>query len=206
MNKSLAQSKDNKGVLTSTYYTPITYHNKSPQFYDEIKVLLPLNLTERHHLFFKFYHVSCSSAKSANINSTPSKTTGANGTNTSSELVEKNLDIETLVGYSWVQCFKAGRLMPGEKLLPIAQSLGNNYLSSEAGDVKWIENMKPLFKVNLAFQTTVHTTDPHVANFYSQCEKLMVSKPLKSSHSSKGTYNLALSKILSVYDFYIHQM
>lgn len=85
--------------------------------------------------------------------------------------------------------------MPGEKLLPIAQSLGNNYLSSDAGDVKWIENMKPLFKVNLAFQTTVHTADPHIANFYSQCNKLMVAKPLKGSHSSKGTYNLAFTKI-----------
>jgi hypothetical protein len=71
VNKSLAQSKDSKSVLTSTYYTPITYHTKSPQFYDEVKILLPLNLSERHHLFFRFYHVSCSSAKSASIAGSP---------------------------------------------------------------------------------------------------------------------------------------
>ncbi len=34
--------------------------------------------------------------------------------------------------------------------------------------------MKPLFRVNLAFQTTVHTGDIHVANFFQQCEKFML--------------------------------
>ncbi|CAN8004691.1 unnamed protein product, partial [Ixodes hexagonus] len=40
-------------------YTSVTYHNKSPDFHDEVKVKLPAKLTDRHHLFFTFYHISC---------------------------------------------------------------------------------------------------------------------------------------------------
>lgn len=62
-------------------WCPILYHNKydltgltfnltlytlelsifcrHPQFYEEIKIELPAKLTDRHHLLFSFYHVSC---------------------------------------------------------------------------------------------------------------------------------------------------
>ncbi|KAG7253554.1 hypothetical protein CRUP_028116, partial [Coryphaenoides rupestris] len=40
-------------------YTAVTYHNKSPDFYEEVKLALPARLTERHHLLFTFYHISC---------------------------------------------------------------------------------------------------------------------------------------------------
>lgn len=172
MNKSLAQTSDSSNLLSTFYYTPITHHSKNPQFYDEVKVLLPLNLTERHHLLFKFYHVSCSNAKSAVINS-PIKT------NLSTENVD-NLDVETLIGFSWINIFKNGRLVCGEKYLPVAQSLINNYLTN-INEIKWVENMKPLFKVNLILESTVHTTDPHVANFYSQCENLLNKQSRKNS-------------------------
>ena len=40
-------------------YTAVTYHNKSPDFYDEFKVKLPPVLGDQHHLLFTFYHISC---------------------------------------------------------------------------------------------------------------------------------------------------
>uniref|UniRef100_A0A8C3XVD8 Dedicator of cytokinesis 8 n=1 Tax=Chelydra serpentina TaxID=8475 RepID=A0A8C3XVD8_CHESE len=40
-------------------YTAVTYHNKSPDFYEEVKIKLPAKLTEKHHLLFTFYHISC---------------------------------------------------------------------------------------------------------------------------------------------------
>lgn len=33
--------------------------------------------------------------------------------------------------------------------------------------------MKQLFKVKIEAQSTVHTVDPHIANYYLQCEKLL---------------------------------
>ena len=32
---------------------------RTPEFYDEIKVELPPKLTDKHHLLFSFYHISC---------------------------------------------------------------------------------------------------------------------------------------------------
>lgn len=32
---------------------------RSPDFYEEVKLALPARLTERHHLLFTFYHISC---------------------------------------------------------------------------------------------------------------------------------------------------
>uniref|UniRef100_A0A672RFT4 Dedicator of cytokinesis 6 n=1 Tax=Sinocyclocheilus grahami TaxID=75366 RepID=A0A672RFT4_SINGR len=40
-------------------YTQVIYHNKSPEFYEEVKMKIPANLTDNHHLLFTFYHISC---------------------------------------------------------------------------------------------------------------------------------------------------
>nr|CCA19956.1 conserved hypothetical protein [Albugo laibachii Nc14] len=37
----------------------VNYHQKNPQFDDEIKIALPKTLDSSHHLFFTFYHVHC---------------------------------------------------------------------------------------------------------------------------------------------------
>jgi hypothetical protein len=176
-------------LFCSSYSTSVTYHNKNPQFYDEIKILLPLNMTEKHHVLFKFYHVSCANAKSTtftesdlatplvDMDSTDHSILGALNSNSANETTvtvqagsanssATAKSIETLIGYAWLPVFKSGRLLSGEKALPIAQSLSNNYLSIEQigmgqmigpSDVKWVEYMKPLFKVNLLPSSTVHT-------------------------------------------------
>jgi len=32
---------------------------RNPDFYDEVKIKLPANLKDCHHLLFTFYHISC---------------------------------------------------------------------------------------------------------------------------------------------------
>uniref|UniRef100_A0AAY5EFB3 Dedicator of cytokinesis 8 n=1 Tax=Electrophorus electricus TaxID=8005 RepID=A0AAY5EFB3_ELEEL len=56
--------KSNGPEFVSETYTPVTYHNKSPDFYEEVKIRLPARLTERHHLLFTFIHVSCQARQS----------------------------------------------------------------------------------------------------------------------------------------------
>ena len=34
-----------------------------PEFYDGIKIELPPQLTDKHHLLFSFYHISCKKPK-----------------------------------------------------------------------------------------------------------------------------------------------
>lgn len=45
--------------MTTEAYTAVTYHSKSPLFYDEVKIKLPAALGDNHHLLFTLYHISC---------------------------------------------------------------------------------------------------------------------------------------------------
>uniref|UniRef100_M3ZCM0 Dedicator of cytokinesis 6 n=1 Tax=Nomascus leucogenys TaxID=61853 RepID=M3ZCM0_NOMLE len=51
--------KSSCSEFTREAFTPVVYHNKSPEFYEEFKLRLPACVTENHHLLFTFYHVSC---------------------------------------------------------------------------------------------------------------------------------------------------
>ncbi len=183
-NPGLDSLNNENSLFVYDHYTPVTYHNKTPHFYDEIKILLPLNLTERHHILFKFYHVSCANAKSAELLVDTPLDPNSTLNSMHSVSLNSNKNVESFIGYAWLPIYKNGRLLNGEKMLPIAQNISNNYLSYEQigtgqnigpNDIKWVENMRPLFKVNVVASSTVHTTDQHVANFYLQYEKLMAS-------------------------------
>ncbi|GCB72056.1 hypothetical protein scyTo_0001806 [Scyliorhinus torazame] len=43
-------------VFTKYAFTMVLHHHQNPEFYDEIKMELPTQLHERHHLLFTFYH------------------------------------------------------------------------------------------------------------------------------------------------------
>lgn len=194
-------SREDSALFSTFYLTPIAYHNKSPQFYDEIKILLPLNLTEKHHVLFKFYHVSCSTAKSSlNKHNTTSLTIDESMMSQMNKSVAnghgENQSVLTLIGLAWLPIFKNGRLFSGEKTLPVAQTASSNYLTCEQiglgqmigpGDIKWVENMKPLFKVAVAPLSTIHTTDPNLANFYTQYEKVI--QAVSSANNAKYENN-----------------
>lgn len=91
--------------LVTRVSTNILHHNCSPDFYDEVKILLPLNLTEKHHLLFTFKHVSCSATK-------------------------KDGPIETEVGYAWIPIYPSkGRLNLHEVSIPVSSHLPCGYLS-----------------------------------------------------------------------------
>ncbi len=172
LNKSfLVSGCPDENVFSSHHLTQITHHNKNPQFYDEIKLLLPLNLNEKHHLLFKFYHVSCTHAKSCQLKSEdmPFLTNDTSSTNSAGLQANaaNSKPIETLIGFAWLPIFKNGRLINGEKQLPVAQNLASDYLSFEhfglgqtscPADIKWVDGIKPLFKLNLMPLSTIHTT------------------------------------------------
>uniref|UniRef100_A0A673MP17 Dedicator of cytokinesis protein 8-like n=1 Tax=Sinocyclocheilus rhinocerous TaxID=307959 RepID=A0A673MP17_9TELE len=132
-------------------YTPVTYHNRSPDFYDEIKIHLPARLTEKHHLLFTFYHISCQQKQNQ---------TGS---------------LETLIGYSWLPLLNNDRLQTGQQCLPIIlDKLPVNYSlhSPEVPPVKWLENHKGLFNLELQAVSSVQTQDSHLERFCTLCHAL----------------------------------
>ncbi|KAK7934281.1 hypothetical protein WMY93_005177 [Mugilogobius chulae] len=137
-------------------YTPVTYHNKSPDFYEEVKIALPARLTERHHLLFTFYHISCQQKQN------------------------QSGSCETLIGYSWLPMLHSDRLQAGQFCLPIVlDRLPINYslhtpekLPPQVPPVKWMESHKGLFNVEIQAVSSVHTQDNHLERFFTLCHAL----------------------------------
>ncbi|XP_030838042.1 dedicator of cytokinesis protein 9 isoform X12 [Strongylocentrotus purpuratus] len=142
-------------LFTSSGSVSVLHHQQVPEFYEEVKLALPTQLNSKHHLLFRFYHVSCETGK---------------GT------VKKKETVDSFVGYSWIPLLdKAQKLNNGEITVPVAASMPNGYLSSKGGqgktpEVKWVDGGKPLLKVDLKPVTTIYSTDPHLHNFFQQCE------------------------------------
>ncbi|MEE6496621.1 hypothetical protein FKM82_002437 [Ascaphus truei] len=149
--------KPGAALFTTRTYAVVLHHNQSPEFYDEIKIELPLHLHQKHHLLFTFYHVGC------DINS--------KGTS------KKHENSETPVGYSWVPLLKDGRIMTCEQQLPVSANLPAGYLSHSdpetkraSGDIKWVEGAKPLFKIGTHLESTIYTQDLHLNKFFHHCQ------------------------------------
>ncbi|XP_030592976.1 dedicator of cytokinesis protein 8 isoform X1 [Archocentrus centrarchus] len=137
-------------------YTPVTYHNKSPDFYEEVKIALPARLMERHHLLFTFYHISCQQKQN------------------------QSGSYETLIGYSWLPILNIDRLQTGQFCLPIVlERLPVNYslhtpekIPLQVPPVKWMEGHKGLFNLEIQAVSSVHTQDNHLERFFTLCHAL----------------------------------
>ncbi|XP_069803036.1 dedicator of cytokinesis protein 6 isoform X2 [Dendropsophus ebraccatus] len=132
-------------------YTSVVYHNKSPEFYEEFKMKIPGNLTENHHLLFTFYHVSCRQNQA--------------------------ISLETPAGYTWIPLMQHGRLRTGSFSLPVSVEKPPPSYSVLTPDVqlpgmKWVDNHKPVFSVDLVAASSVHTQDPHLDKFFTLVQVL----------------------------------
>lgn len=138
-------------------YTIVNYHNRSPTFYDEIKVQLPANLNQNHHLLFTVYHISCRADK-----------TVQNAT-------------ETPVGWSWIPLLIDGRLNIGDFHLPILlhePPTSYSYITPDVNlpGTKWLDNHKSLFNVVLDSYSTVYTEDQYLCKFFYLVQCLETKK------------------------------
>uniref|UniRef100_A0A8C7G382 Dedicator of cytokinesis 10 n=1 Tax=Oncorhynchus kisutch TaxID=8019 RepID=A0A8C7G382_ONCKI len=131
-------------VFTTAACSTVLHHSQNPDFYDEVKIELPTQLHEKHHLLFSFYHVTC------DIN-----------TKTNSKKKEA---LETPVGYSWLPLLREGRLASQDFNIPVACSLPSGYLlvkepgsTKNGSDLKWVDGGKPIFKVSTNVLSTVYT-------------------------------------------------
>jgi hypothetical protein len=89
---------------------------------EEVKIRLPLFLTSQHHLLFSFYHVSYTHQKD-----------------------------DTVIGHSFLPIYKNNVIIVDKEYeLPVTSNLIPHYMiESQQGHLKWLENKKALFRVNL---------------------------------------------------------
>nr|XP_042141287.1 dedicator of cytokinesis protein 9 isoform X5 [Peromyscus maniculatus bairdii] len=175
-------------VFTRSALAAVLHHQQNPEFYDEIKIELPTQLHEKHHLLFTFFHVSCD-------NSTKGST-------------KKKDAVETQVGYSWLPLLKDGRVLTNEQHIPVSANLPSGYLGYQelsmgrhyGPEIKWVEGGKPLLKISTHLVSTVYTQDQHLHNFFQYCQKTEsgaqasgneLVKYLKSLHAMEGHVMIA---------------
>ncbi|KAM4809260.1 dedicator of cytokinesis protein 8 [Rhinophrynus dorsalis] len=146
--------KSNGPEFLEEVYTAVTYHNKAPEFYEEVKIKLPAVLTKKHHLLFTFYHISCQPKQGASV--------------------------ETLLGYSWLPILLNDRLQTGLCCLPVAMDkLPLNYsmhspekVPQQSPPIKWVEGHKGVFNLEIQAVSSVHTQDNHLEKFLTLCHAL----------------------------------
>uniref|UniRef100_A0A8B9ZG59 Dedicator of cytokinesis 9 n=1 Tax=Anas platyrhynchos TaxID=8839 RepID=A0A8B9ZG59_ANAPL len=139
-------------VFTRSAFAAVLHHHQNPEFYDEIKIELPTQLHEKHHLLFTFYHVSCD--------------------NSSKGSTKKKDVVETQVGYSWLPLIKDGRVVTNEQHIPVSANLPPGYLSyQEVGvgkhsgpEIKWVDGGKQLLKISTHLVSTVYTQVSYKTN------------------------------------------
>ncbi|XP_061094663.1 dedicator of cytokinesis protein 7 isoform X12 [Conger conger] len=127
-------------------YTAVVYHNRSPDFHDEVKIKLPASLTDHHHILFTFYHVSCQQ--------------------------KQNTPLETPVGYTWIPMLQNGRLRTGHFCLPVSLEKPPQSYSVLSPDVplpgmKWVDNHRGVFNVDVVSVSTLHTQDQYLDKFFA---------------------------------------
>ncbi|XP_041064255.1 dedicator of cytokinesis protein 7 isoform X9 [Carcharodon carcharias] len=138
--------KSSCAEFTKESYTAVIYHNRSPDFHEEIKVKLPAYLTDHHHLLFTFYHVSCQQ--------------------------KQNTPLETPVGYTWIPMLQNGRLKTGQFCLPVSLEKPPQSYSVLSPEVplpgmKWVDNHKGVFNVEVIAVSSIHTQDPYLDKFFA---------------------------------------
>ncbi|NXX92071.1 DOCK9 protein, partial [Centropus bengalensis] len=175
-------------VFTRSAFAAVLHHHQNPEFYDEIKIELPTQLHEKHHLLFTFYHVSCDSSSKGST--------------------KKKDVVETQVGYSWLPLIKDGRVVTNEQHVAVSANLPSGYLSYQdvvtgkhsGPEIKWVDGGKQLLKISTHLVSTVYTQDQHLHNFFQYCQKTEsgaralgtdLVKYLKSLHAMEGHVMIA---------------
>jgi hypothetical protein len=148
----LIYNKNHIEEFTDKIYTSVQYHNKTPQFYDEIKVKLPARLTPRHNLLFTFYHVPCQ--------------------------VGKNNE-EFVVGYAFYPILVKGRILEKDIQIPILSELPPKFLSSAANETMKsliIDGKRIVIKFRIRLVSSVNTTDKYLNAFFQEYRKPKLDK------------------------------
>ncbi|KAL9650385.1 hypothetical protein ABK040_016452 [Willaertia magna] len=145
----------------------VTFHERQPQFFDQIKIQLPIPLTENHHLVFEFRHISCKKKKNNNDS-------GVGRTESQ------------VVGYSILNILEEGIVSGSEKKLPVYKSLLNGYMRKDVKkQMDCYNGGKGIFKLSVIPKTSLYPQDKNATAFlYKSSTILPSSKSPSRSPSS----------------------
>ncbi|CAD6189386.1 unnamed protein product [Caenorhabditis auriculariae] len=144
-----SRGASSSGPFESSVRTSVHYHHRNPNYNDEYKVAIPLDLNKNHHLFFTFYHIACK------------------GTD--------NATVENIIGYTWLPLFNEAKswIESGRFELPVSIEKPMK-LDSDNGytNLKWIDGRKPIFDIQLNVISSVYPQDMKLSHFFTAVSSL----------------------------------
>jgi hypothetical protein len=127
-------------------YSTVTYHQKGPQFFDEIRIDLPLNLTKNHHILFEFLDLDLKKQTQTEI---PSST----------------------VGYCVLR-LASENLVDGHFIKDIYKELPAKYLE-KVDSLEPIDKKKKTFKFTCNVHSTIIPKCPVTLQFLRMCPLIL---------------------------------
>nr|CAH8853642.1 unnamed protein product [Trichobilharzia regenti] len=161
--------KSNSPKFISDAFTAVLYHNRSPEFYDEIKIQLPAHLEQTHYLLFTFYHIICQSKK-----------------------VESTATLETVIGYSWLPLLEQGYLKNNDVNLLVSVEKPSPALAMVKPNIKsitekfcmdackWVDAHRELFSVSTTVVSSVYMQDASLECLLSACHQSRINGTIES--------------------------
>lgn len=148
-------ASNNPNFVTS-WTTTVDLGEKSPLFFDEIKIALPVKLTETFHLYFQVYAINHKVVD-------PKKNKHA------------DLKAETLIGTAWMPLFKDNKFANDSTYTVAIQPVMDattgpvpaGYLDSDLTAAE--DKMALTFRTRLV--SSLYTTNAHLASFYTKVAK-----------------------------------
>ncbi|KAF7244349.1 Dedicator of cytokinesis protein 6 [Varanus komodoensis] len=85
---------------------------------------------------------------------------------------KQNTPLETPVGYTWIPMLQNGRLKTGQFCLPVSLEKPPQAYSVLSPEVplpgmKWVDNHKGVFNIEIIAVSTIHTQDPYLDKFFA---------------------------------------
>eukprot|EP01133_Synstelium_polycarpum_P007631 gene7631-8927_t len=171
----LIYGRSNTELFTTRHYTSVTYHSKTPIFYDEVKIRLPINLNAQQHILFTFYHITCQKS-------------------------DKESTFDAPIGHAVLPLLHNGKVLGDETFtLPIALELPPRYNKADTESaLRYIDNKKPIFQVRSKLFSSIASTDDHINAFFHT-----ISNPSASIDATiKAIRGLTQCKIEPIAQFF----
>ncbi|KAF7262717.1 hypothetical protein EG68_00019 [Paragonimus skrjabini miyazakii] len=161
--------KSNSTGFVSEAFTTVLYHNRYPEWWDEVKVQLPEQLDSNYYILFTFFHVSCQNKK-----------------------VESNAVLDMVIGYSWLPVLHEGTLCNSDVTLLVSTIKPTPALTKLRPDLnvmtdkfyvdafKWVDPTRELFRVSTIIVSSVYPQDVNVEFLLSSCRPHKVMHTLRS--------------------------
>lgn len=126
-----------------------------------MKIELPAKLTDKHHLLFQFYQISCQKPRPGEPLIQEPTFLGCTVSLFSSPLLLVVDQTCTLCVVQWIPMLRDGKIQLGEFNLSVAADrppAAYSQLSSDVAlpNLKWIDGHKPVFKVNVSMVSSIH--------------------------------------------------